>query len=362
MSDFQGLMMEPEDKHRNSIMKQRILAVFGLVEIVLRCTVTMNDFQGLMMQLEAIGIWSVNLRERSLGAETVSGLGVQTTESPEYVTGTDAQLPPRDLHCAAPHTLIHARSPTLRNAARRTLTDTQPISFLRSLGKLFERILKTRDHLLGKGLIIDEQFGFRPVHSSPQHVLRLVEYILEGFKSQQKTVAIFFDPTKAFDSIRVHSLNYTTYQCRSSYLSPLLYSAYSNDILHPSSGVQLALFADDTALYFRARLKKSTLLHLQRAIDELSRWFRTWRIKVNPEKSAAIQFKYSKTALTYASPVFAHAPPKAMNRLQVIQIKFCRNATAAHWCVRNSIHHRDLELPTIAKFMKDASKRFFDTA
>ncbi|GBP27689.1 hypothetical protein EVAR_12735_1 [Eumeta japonica] len=49
---FQDLMMEPEGKHRNSIIKQRILAVFGLVEIVLRCTLTMNDFQGLMMQLE----------------------------------------------------------------------------------------------------------------------------------------------------------------------------------------------------------------------------------------------------------------------------------------------------------------------
>ncbi|GBP76175.1 hypothetical protein EVAR_49972_1 [Eumeta japonica] len=47
-----GLMMEPEGKHRNSIMKQRILALFGFVEIVLRCTLTMNDFQGLMMQLE----------------------------------------------------------------------------------------------------------------------------------------------------------------------------------------------------------------------------------------------------------------------------------------------------------------------
>ncbi|GBP81986.1 hypothetical protein EVAR_65592_1 [Eumeta japonica] len=46
---MEGLMMEPEGKHRNSIMKQRILAVFGLVEIVLRCTLTMNDFQGLMM-------------------------------------------------------------------------------------------------------------------------------------------------------------------------------------------------------------------------------------------------------------------------------------------------------------------------
>ncbi|GBP41666.1 hypothetical protein EVAR_31983_1 [Eumeta japonica] len=49
-----GLMMEPEGKHRNSIMKQRILAVFGLVEIVLRCTLTMNDFQDLMMQLGLI--------------------------------------------------------------------------------------------------------------------------------------------------------------------------------------------------------------------------------------------------------------------------------------------------------------------
>ncbi|GBP42721.1 hypothetical protein EVAR_23359_1 [Eumeta japonica] len=30
--------------------------------------------------------------------------------------------------------------------------------------------------------------------------------------------------------------------------------------------------------------------------------------------------------------------------------------------VRNSILHRDLELPTISKYMKDASKRFFDIA
>ncbi|GBP76714.1 Probable RNA-directed DNA polymerase from transposon X-element [Eumeta japonica] len=66
--------------------------------------------------------------------------------------------------------------------------------------------------------------------------------------------------------------------------------------------------------------------------------------------------------MTYASPVFAHASPKALHRLQVIQNKFCRAATDAHWCVRNSILHRDLELPTISKYMKDVSKRFFDIA
>ncbi|GBP12377.1 Probable RNA-directed DNA polymerase from transposon BS [Eumeta japonica] len=67
--------------------------------------------------------------------------------------------------------------------------------------------------------------------------------------------------------------------------SPLLYSAYTNDIPRPSSsGVQLALFADDTALFYgnRNRSTRFTLLPLQRAIDELGQWFRKWRIEVNP--------------------------------------------------------------------------------
>ncbi|GBP41413.1 RNA-directed DNA polymerase from mobile element jockey [Eumeta japonica] len=67
-----------------------------------------------------------------------------------------------------------------------------------------------------------------------------------------------------------------------------------------------------------------------------------------------------RSAMTYASPVFAHAAPKAFNRLQIIENKFRRDAKNAHWCFRNSVLHRDLEFPTIAKFMKDTPKRFFD--
>ncbi|GBP31228.1 Probable RNA-directed DNA polymerase from transposon BS [Eumeta japonica] len=58
-----------------------------------------------------------------------------------------------------------------------------------------------------------------------------------------------------------------------------------------------------------------------------------------------------RTVMTYASPAFAHAAPKVLGRLQVIQNKFCRSATNAHWCIRNSILHRDLELSAIAKFI-----------
>ncbi|GBP64384.1 Probable RNA-directed DNA polymerase from transposon BS [Eumeta japonica] len=136
--------------------------------------------------------------------------------------------------------------------------------------------------------------SYRPIcllsaHSYPQQVLRLVEYITEGFKTKQKTVAVFFDVAKAFDR--------TTNQRgvpQGSALSPLLYSAYTNDIPRPTSGVQLALFADDTALFYRNRYRDIIARHLQRAIDELGQWFRLWRIEVNPEKSAALQFLYSK--------------------------------------------------------------------
>ncbi|GBP67599.1 Probable RNA-directed DNA polymerase from transposon BS [Eumeta japonica] len=65
----------------------------------------------------------------------------------------------------------------------------RPISLLSGLGKIYERILKSRlsEYLFSKGLIINEQFGFRPHHSCLQQALRLVEYITEGFKTKKRT-------------------------------------------------------------------------------------------------------------------------------------------------------------------------------
>ncbi|GBP89182.1 hypothetical protein EVAR_90320_1 [Eumeta japonica] len=60
------------------------------------------------------------------------------------------------------------------------------------------------------------------------------------------------------------------------------------------------------------------------------------------------------TVMTYASPTSLLTRSKALHRLQVIHNKFCRAATDAHWWC-NSILHKDLELPTISKYMKDAS-------
>ncbi|GBP97033.1 Probable RNA-directed DNA polymerase from transposon BS [Eumeta japonica] len=104
----------------------------------------------------------------------------------------------------------------------------------------------------------------------------------------------------------------------------------------------------DKTLHFRdhiERVRNTALFYKARLGAMLGR-----KSKLSRRNKRTIYKMCIRTVMTYASPVFAHAAPKALHRLQVIQNKFCRAATDAHWCVRNSILHRDLELPTISKY------------
>ncbi|GBP66600.1 Probable RNA-directed DNA polymerase from transposon BS [Eumeta japonica] len=251
----------------------------------------------------------------------------------------------------------------------------RPISLLSGLGKLFEKILKTRlsDHLLGKGLIIDEQFGFRPAHSCPQQVLRLVEYVSEGFETERSTVAVFFDVAKAFDRQTDISHLGMSALTRQDVLSEQEFLKAPPSLLCCTPRTQ-TIYRDRHRLASNSRYSRTiprsfTEIGIgapdspsspQRAIDELGQWFRKWRIEVNPTNQQPYNSSMDGDDIRVSR--LRSRRSKALHRLQVIQNKFCRAATDAHWCVRNSILHRDLELPTISKYMKDASKRFFDIA
>jgi len=54
----------------------------------------------------------------------------------------------------------------------------------------------------------DEQFGFRPRHSTSLQLARLVERITRNFGEKRLTGAVFLDVSKAFDTICIDGLLY----------------------------------------------------------------------------------------------------------------------------------------------------------
>jgi hypothetical protein len=169
----------------------------------------------------------------------------------------------------------------------------RPISLLDTIGKLFEKILLSRilHEVNGRGLLRDEEFGFRPKHSTELQLARLVERVFRNFGEKRLTGAVFLDVAKSFDTVwvagllyKLTNLHFLSYLVKviSSYLngrtfeasfqtaisstrhmragvaqggiiSPVLLSLYVNDMPSPSRHVELALYADDTAIIATSR-------------------------------------------------------------------------------------------------------------
>jgi len=174
----------------------------------------------------------------------------------------------------------------------------RPISLLDTIGKLFEKILLARilHEVSVRGLMRDEQFGFRPRHSTSLQLARLVESITRNFGEKRLTGAVFLDVAKAFDTVWIDVLLYkltllnfpscivhtissylrgrtfeASFQTATSYrrgmramvtqgglISPVLFSVYVNDMPSLLHHAELLLCADDTA--GMATSRKPTLL------------------------------------------------------------------------------------------------------
>jgi hypothetical protein len=206
----------------------------------------------------------------------------------------------------------------------------RPISLLDTIGKLFEKILLSRilSEVSGRGLLRDEQFGFRPRHSTALQLTRLVERVSRNFDERRLTGAVFLDVAKAFDTVwvdgllyKLTTLNFPSYLVKtiSSYLngrtfeasfqtatstsrsmhagvaqggiiSPVLFSLYVNDMPSPSRHIELALYADDTAIIATSRKPTLLVKYLETYLSDLERWLSEWRIAINVSKSSAMLF------------------------------------------------------------------------
>jgi hypothetical protein len=107
-------------------------------------------------------------------------------------------FPPARKHARLLPILKPGKDPTQPSSYR-------PITLLDSVGKLFEKILLSTvlREINERGLLRDEQFGFRSKHSTTLQLARLVERVNRNFDKRRLTGAVFMDVAKAFDTVRV---------------------------------------------------------------------------------------------------------------------------------------------------------------
>jgi hypothetical protein len=73
-------------------------------------------------------------------------------------------------------------------------------------------------------------------------------------------------------------------------ISTVLFSLYVNDMPSPSRHVELALYADDTAVIATSRQPALLVTYLETYLSDLERWKSEWRIAINVSKSSAMLF------------------------------------------------------------------------
>ena len=93
--------------------------------------------------------------------------------------------------------------PLFKKYDPKLLKNYRPISLLPTISKVVEKIIFTQlsTYFNENKLIFDNQYGFRPKHSTEYAALELVDRIITQMDKKKVPINIFLDLSKAFDTI-----------------------------------------------------------------------------------------------------------------------------------------------------------------
>jgi len=225
-------------------------------------------------------------------------------------------------------------SPIYKKDNEELFENYRPISTLPVFGKILEKLIYRRlySFLISKGIITENQFGFRKGHSTSHALNYSVNHINSQIKNKKHVLGIFLDLSKAFDTISHSKLLYklNCYGIRgnalnliSSYLSnrsqyvsvlgeksnhlpvawgvpqgsvlgPLLFLIYINDLCNVSNDGKFILFADDTNLFVSADSRKEVFDLANAILSLISKYMKCNLLHINAKKTCYMYFSPNK--------------------------------------------------------------------
>ena len=250
-----------------------------------------------------------------------------------------------------PHEWKTARViPIPKGAASSDPSKYRPISLLSVLSKLLETFIRgiLLDHLDRFSPLSDMQWGFTSRKSTTGALLAATDHWHQLLDSGSEICTVFFDYSKAFDSVphrslldKLRAINVcpyilkwlASYLCnrmqsvcvggassdihhvlsgvpQGSVLGPLLFNFYINDITTIPLTLQgtMSLYADDMMLYCRID-SHSDFAALQDDVDRLSVWTDDNHLKFNASKCKFMVISRKRTPALPSAPVVLNNSP-----------------------------------------------------
>lgn len=237
--------------------------------------------------------------------------------------------------------------PIFKSGEKTVVNNYRPISLTSNLGKIIEKCIKVRlTNFFDKFKILaDNQYGFRTNVSTNDAIYAITSKIHTSLDKNKKTLAVFLDLAKAFDTVCHISL------CRklenlgirgkaieliNSYLSertqkvtvngtssnelivklgipqgtvlgPLLFSIYINDLTKSNVNGEIISFADDTAIVFTADSNEELVNKAEDGMARIIHKLKNDLLSLNLSKTKFVYFSLTQQTTPPIPSIFIHS-------------------------------------------------------
>ena len=228
--------------------------------------------------------------------------------------------------------------PLFKQGSSSLFSNYRPISLLSSLSKIYEYVVfeQLLLYMENNGLFYNDQFGFRPGHSTELASVRFVDTLVQQMDNFNIPISILIDLSKAFDTLdhnimlsklrhygvtgieldfftsyllgRVQYVEYSgvcsqklpisTGVPQGSVLGPLLFLIYINDLPTVSNIFNILMYADDTTLFCNFDNTQNEFT-INNELDNVYRWLCSNKLSLNVIKTKYMCFHTPKRKVVF---------------------------------------------------------------